>query len=277
MNIEIFFQKVSKNWNKIKPFIPEFIIKNGINFLFWYIDKKDHKLNEHNKNFIFPPASLRYRVHGDPFLQSFLDMGKNQQKDLETCLSKIGRSLSSFTYVLDFGCGCGRTLIALKNYSFINYFGTDIDKEAIHWCRNNLSFVNCNTNSELPPCNYESDTFDLVYVISVFTHLNEELQFLWLEELKRITKPKGIVLLTIHNTNLLKTRLSKDEDFFDITKPGFVYRRGDFVKGTFPDWYQNAYHSEGYIKKNFSKYFKVLEIIPKGMNNLHDVVLLEKS
>jgi len=115
----------------------------------------------------------------------------------------------------------------------------------------------------------------LVYAISVFTHLNEELQFLWLDELKRITKPNGILLLTLHNTDLLKTRISKKENFSEVTKKGFVHRKGDLFQGIFPDWYQNAYHSKEYVMENYSKYFKILHYIPNGVNNLQDIVLLE--
>ena len=272
---EKLFYRVSTNWNKIKPFIPKFMIKLGLDFLFWYSDKKDKKLYSEIGMTKFPPANLRYRVHGDPFIESYVGISKEQKKDLESCLAKIGKNISSFQNILDFGCGCGRTLISLKDNNSCNFFGTDIDEQAIRWCQNNLKFAKFAINQERPPIQYESGKFDLVYVISVFTHLNEELQFLWLDELKRITKSKGILLLTIHNIDLLKPRISKKENFSTLTKTGFVHHKGDFFQDVFPDWYQNAYHSKEYVMENYSKYFKILYYIPKGMNNLHDIVLLE--
>ena len=273
--IEKLFNKVSTNWNKIKPFIPKFVIKSGFDFLFWCTDRNDKKLYKETSMPKFPPANLRYRVHGNPFIESFVTMGKDQKMFLESSLSKIDKNISSFQNILDFGCGCGRTLISLKDNNTCNFFGTDIDQEAIRWCQHNLKFAKFDINQALPPLKYESGKFDLVYVISVFTHLNEELQFLWLDELKRITKSKGILLLTINNIDLLKPLISKKENFSTVTKTGFVHHKGDFFQGTFPDWYQNAYHSKEYVMRNYSKYFKILNYIPKGMNNLQDVVLLE--
>ena len=273
--LEKLVSRISKNWNKIRPFTPKFVIKSGINFLIWYCDRKDKKLYKEIDMAVFPPANLRFRVHGNPFIESYMGIGKEQKKDLESCLAKIGKNISSFHNILDFGCGCGRTLTTLKDNNTCNFSGTDIDKEAIEWCQNNLKFAKFDVNQAVPPSKYESGQFDLVYAISVFTHLNEELQFLWLDELKRITKPKGILLLTIHNIELLKTRISKKENFSTVTKTGFVHRKGQLFQGIFPDWYQNAYHSKEYVMENYSKYFKILHYITKGMNNLHDIVLLE--
>ncbi len=273
--LEKLFYKISINWNKIKPFIPKFVIKSGFDFLFWYTNRKDEKLYRETGMAKLPPANLRYRVHGNPFIESYIGIGKEQKKDLESCLAKINKNISSFQNILDFGCGCGRTLISFKDDDSCNFFGTDIDEEAIRWCQKNLKFAKFDLNQALPPIQYKSSKFDLVYVISVFTHLNEELQFLWLNELKRITKPKGIILLTIHNIDLLRPRISKKENFSTVTKTGFVHRKGEFLQGIFPDWYQTAYHSKEYVMENYSKYFKILNYIPKGMNNFHDVVLLE--
>jgi cyclopropane fatty-acyl-phospholipid synthase-like methyltransferase len=266
---------ISKNWSKIKYITPHFVIRSGINFLIWHNDRKVKKSKKEGEEILFPPAKLRFRVHGSPFIESYIGMGEEQKKDLELCLAKIGKNFSSFPNILDFGCGCGRTLTSFKDNHQCNFFGTDIDEEAIRWCQNNLKFAKFDINQSIPPSKYKSEQFDLVYAISVFTHLNEELQFLWLDELKRITKPKGILLLTLHNIDLLKPRLSKKENFSDVTKSGFVYRKGELYQGIFPDWYQNAYHSKDYVMENYSKYFKILHHIPKGMNNLHDIVLLE--
>jgi hypothetical protein len=44
----------------------------------------------------------------------------------------------------------------------------------------------------------------------------------------------------------------------------------------FQSWYQNAFHSEQYVRENFGKYFEVMGYLPKGMNEHQDVVLLKK-
>ena len=138
--------------------------------------------------------------------------------------------------------------------------GTDIDANAIRWCQENLTFASFSLSKETPPIGYEADSFDLIYVISVFTHLDEDYQFRWLEELRRIAKPGGIIVLTVNGAK---------------NGQGFFFERS-YEEGLFPAWYQNTYHSRDYVFENFGKYFKVLAHLPKSMNAHQDVVVLEK-
>jgi hypothetical protein len=58
-----------------------------------------------------PPPYLRYRVNGTPKTDPFLNQGRNRADGIEECLRVIGKDLESFENVLDFGCGCGRTIM----------------------------------------------------------------------------------------------------------------------------------------------------------------------
>lgn len=239
--------------------------------LCWYVSLRERRHAGKTGVIGLPPASLRYRVHGSPHADTFLRAGKKCSKDIEAALAEIGRDLDSFRNVLDFGCGCGRTLLGFADRS-LRLRGTDIDAEAISWCRDSLDFVEFGVNEALPPLAYPSETFDLVYAISVFTHLDEDFQFRWLNELKRITKPGGIVLLTVHGHRGWKDL--REEDVADIEKKGFKFVSSNTMKGIFPEWYQNAYHKKEYVLDEYSRYFDVLDYIPRGMNNHQDVVVL---
>jgi 2-polyprenyl-3-methyl-5-hydroxy-6-metoxy-1,4-benzoquinol methylase len=138
--------------------------------------------------------------------------------------------------------------------------GSDIDADAIEWCRQHLNFATFTLNREIPPSDYGADTFDFIYAISVFSHLEEEYQFRWLAELQRIAKPGGILLLTINGL---------DGD------GGFVFERS-YEEGLFPAWYQNTYQSRDYVFANFGKFFTVLDYFPRSMNAHQDVVVLQK-
>ena len=96
----------------------------------------------------------------------------------------------------------------------------------------------------------------------MFTHLDEDYQFRWLEELRRISTRGAVLLLTIDSS------LAGEKDF--------VFQRS-YEDGLFPAWYQNAFHSEKYVRENFGRYFEVLGYLPKGMNGHQDVVVLRKS
>lgn len=223
-----------------------------------------------------PPTDLILRVNGSADIRSFLDAGKKCSQDIESSLVKVNRNMREFQSILDFGCGCGRTLMWFANRaSDHSLYGTDIDSDAISWCRDNLRFGSFEVNSALPPLDYPSDKFDLVYAISVLTHLDEDYQFRWLSELKRIVKPKGILLATVHGQYCWKDL--PPEPMATIQEHGFVFVPVGAWKGVFPDWYQLTFHTQGYVEERFAEYFKVLDYVPRGLNNHQDMIVLQKT
>jgi len=210
-----------------------------------------------------PPAELRYRVGGSTDAAEFVEIGKTCADDMQSALWKVGRELRSFTRILDFGCGCGRTLVHLQDRApTARIEGVDIDAKAIKWCRRHLHPAEFSLSKETPPIDYFSETFDFIYAISVFTHLDEDHQFRWLEELRRISKPEGILLLTV------------DSSF--VGEKDFVFQHS-YESGLFPAWYQNTSHSKEYVLASFGTYFDVLGYFPRGMNAHQDVVVLQKQ
>jgi SAM-dependent methyltransferase len=237
-----------------------------------YTDLKDGRRPDIADRPTLPPASLRYRVNGNPDAQSFLRVGKRTSEKVEAALGKVGRDFDSFREVLDFGCGCGRTLSWFAHRP-PRLYGTDIDEEAISWCRSNLNFAEFGVNDPRPPLEYHSGAFDLVYAISIFTHLDEDFQFRWLDELRRVTRTRGIVLLTLHGHHVWRNLPQEDKD--EIEVEGFKFRPSNSMKGIFPDWYQNAYHTKEYVVDRYSEYFEVVDYIPLGMGRQDMVVLRE--
>lgn len=244
--------------------------------LYRYIDIQDRFKYRQSIQDGVPPAALRYRVHGDLSVDSFLGSGKQCAQDIKDALAKVGKALQSFKRILDFGCGCARTMIGLRGIApSLPLVGTDIDAEAISWCQRHLHFASFETNNPLPPLRHPSGTFDLIYAISVFTHLNEEFQFAWLRELERVTQRKGYVVLTVHGNYYWDGMLSQDRS--ELQKTGYLFKDGpSSMRDLFPDWYQTAFHTETYVRSNYSKYFKVLAYIPSGMDQCQDVVVLQK-
>jgi len=121
----------------------------------------------------------------------------------------------------------------------------------------------------LSPC-------DLAYSISVFTHLNEDYQFDWLNELRRIIKSQGILLLTVHGQNCWENLPS--EYVLKIQKEGFLFINLEHGKKIFPKWSgpAAAFHSKEYVFDKFSKYFKILDYIPRGLRKHQDIIILQK-
>ncbi|MBV8847969.1 MAG: class I SAM-dependent methyltransferase [Methylobacteriaceae bacterium] len=220
-----------------------------------------------------PPRALRKRVHGHTQLSSFEAVGAAVSKNILDAV-RPHISLDASSRVLDFGCGCGRVLVYLEDAVGCQMTGSDIDGEAIAWCRDNLGgFANFVQNGALPPLPLADARFDLVYSVSVFTHLPERMQFQWLRELQRVTRPGGFLLLTTRGIDQVPlTWLQRLR--FRMT--GFVYVAGGKTPGL-PDFYRNAFHSEAYIRRTCSRTFEILDFKPRGIAGEQDWILCRRS
>jgi SAM-dependent methyltransferase len=96
---------------------------------------------------------------------------------------------------LDFGCGAGRTLrhfLDVADRAAI--WGCDIDRQSIAWLEANLCPpLRCFRNETSPPLDVEDGYFDLVWAMSVFTHIDAGWAE-WLLELHRVLAPNGLLI-----------------------------------------------------------------------------------
>jgi SAM-dependent methyltransferase len=138
-----------------------------------------------------PPAKLRVLVSG-PSREVFLD---ETNAGVHAIRELLGERLRGT--VLDFGCGCGRTARHWRRLG-LDLHGCDYNPELVAWCRDNLPFMEVAVNDLEPPSPYEAGTFDVLYAMSVLTHLTEPRQLSWLADWRRILRPGGLLLFTTH-------------------------------------------------------------------------------
>ena len=133
--------------------------------------------------------------------------------------------------VLDVGCGQGRMARPLVDYlSGGTYNGFDIVKSGIDWCHThykdvpNFTFQHANIKNErynkdgdvaakdyvFP---FEDNSFDFVFLTSVFTHMFKEDVQNYLSEIHRVLKPGGRSLITWF---IMRDGGSPDLDFAHI-------------------------------------------------------------
>jgi SAM-dependent methyltransferase len=117
--------------------------------------------------------------------------------------------------VLDVGCGIGRVAIPLTDYlSSGTYEGFDVVEEGVRWCAENITpqfpnfgfkFVDASNSQYRPngasPASevtfpYDDEQFDLVFLISVFTHLLPDALHRYLSEIARVLRPEGRLVAT---------------------------------------------------------------------------------
>lgn len=249
-------------WRRVKPIVPTRLhryaaipYRGYVRLLCWYHERRDDAVAA--DGYPLPPASLRHRVIGVADARSFIESIPRVRADFERALRDAGYKLEDYHSILDFGSGCGRGLRSFAGRPGVTLAGSDIDAEAVRWCQTHLPFARWEVNGEFPPLAFGAGEFDLVYGISVFTHLDEQHQFAWLDELKRVTRPGAVLLLTVHGAKAYET-LPRDVRSH-IERTGFLYLASYVDKGRFPDWYQNAYHTEAYVRATFGQRFDVVD------------------
>ena len=222
-----------------------------------------------------PPDDLIERIGGVRDINNYNYVGKNIAYILNNTLIDESIALKSGDKILDFGCGCGRVISWLQQlHPEYQYYGTDIDAQAIEWCQQHLSNTGKFTvNPHTPASHYRDEYFNLIYAISVFTHLPESLHLAWLEELSRITKPGGYLLLTTHNESLFPLALGTERE--QLERQGFYFLQGKNTPGL-PDFYQTTFHTRTYIYHIWQQYFEVKSIIEQGILNHQDIVVCRK-
>lgn len=234
-----------------------------------------------------PPPRVR-AFAGDVREGAFLHTGASIYRLLLRVAQESGRPFSSFGSILDFGCGPGRGLRYLLKYSqTAACYGTDVDATAIGWCQESFPFGEFMVNDEVPPTGFRSESFDLIYAISVFSHLSEENHLAWLEELQRIGKKDGIVILTTHGEYALRRAVSEGAIFrmlqirkADLTRAQqelpsrhfvFIRQPGGHLNN---DLYGVTFISREYVFRRWSKQFEVLSYLEGILDNWQDAVVL---
>lgn len=178
--------------------------------------------------------------------------------------------------LLDWGCGTGRIirhLPALQPAAIL--YGCDINEEMIDWNKTHYSLISFTCIHNFTPMPYAPLFFDLVYGMSIFTHIETTQQLNWIIELHRILKRKGILLITTQGVAYHKKLLPGEKK---IVADKGVYTQTYSKQG---HRMMSTYHKAGYFIKMIASFFTVLEFydgaIHPGKIGGQDLWILQKT
>jgi SAM-dependent methyltransferase len=151
-----------------------------------------------------PDPHLRDRVRGSDDATEYRRSGLVDWWRIDGCLRRGGFDPVAGGTVLDFGAGCGRIAQYFTLYhGHIRLVGCDVDPEATRWCVKNLDFASFTEIALDPPTPFADASFDAIYGFSVFSHLPEASHLRWLAELRRILRPGGVLVLSLHGQQVV--------------------------------------------------------------------------
>jgi len=219
-----------------------------------------------------PPPQLIEFVIGNPSTAWFLHSGRLAAGSISALLQKHGYSINHLESVLDFGCGLGRVMRHWHRHRGPHFHGSDYNPTLIRWCQQNLRFARFAENPLEGPLPYPGGSFDFIYALSVFTHLTEPQQAYWMNELRRVLRRGGHLLISTHGEYYLEQILPESRQKF---RAGQCVVQGGEHAGTN---ICSAYHPPQYVRDHLATEFEIVDFVPKGAlgNPWQDYWLLRK-
>jgi SAM-dependent methyltransferase len=177
--------------------------------------------------------------------------------------------------VLDFGCGAGRVLVHfLDEAASCELWGCDVDAPSIEWLEGHFSPpLRVFRNEQMPPLPVAGGTFDLVWALSVFTHLVDSWSE-WLLEIHRVLADDGLFIATF---------IGEGASARTVDEPWQEDRVGMNPVRCGQDWALGgpvALHSPWWIRAHWGRAFEVVSMRPAGFGHAtssgQGVVVLRK-
>ncbi len=228
----------------------------------------------------FPTSEMMRRATGNDGHHFFRTTGIKACNDFRRALAPHV-ALDKVGTFLEWGCGSGRlTTHLIDRHPQAKMFGTDIDLESVAWAGENLkgNFQSCKTD---PPLPYEDNQFELIVSLSVFTHLTLSYQEAWLPELKRILKPDGVLLATVHGEFASRWIFHRPGEYDKVMANGFfdglddaALQKYDFAG---PDYYKSTFQTKTHTEREWGKHFDIVGYVEGGMNNFQDIVVMRNK
>lgn len=203
-----------------------------------------------------PPARLRVLVDGHARPEGFLRGGASDAAMIREAVAAAGSPIESMEAILDFGCGCGRIARNWAGLDGPELYGCDYNARLVDWCSRNLAFLEARTNDLEPPAPYPDERFDLVYAISILTHLTEPVARRWMGDWRRILKPGGLLLFSTHGDELRDKLGTEQRRRYDAGEIVVVSAR---VEGTNAC---SAHHPYRYVSERLLDGFELASHVP---------------
>ena len=241
-----------------------------------------------------PPRGLR-ELNAAPEEEIFLWTGLVDLQNFFELQRRFGTSPNGRKLrVLDFACGCGRLSRYLAMHPEVDAYGSDVNPEMVAWCRAELPGVMTLVNAVSPPMQVPSDFFDLVFSLSLFSHLPERRASEWLADIARVMLPGGLLIATVHGLPAMEIirgsrahqamfGLNEEEIgalMERLPQEGLIFRPYDpntLISAKVGAVYGNTFTHTEYIARTWNTdRLEVVEHIAGGLRGWQDCVVLRR-
>jgi SAM-dependent methyltransferase len=142
--------------------------------------------------------------------------------------------------ILDFGCGYGRVLRMLRAaWSHSVLTACDVEPDGLAFCMEHFDISGFRSQIK-PTAIPMAHGFDLIWVGSLITHLNEDAIMGYISLFRHLLEPDGHVVFTTHGEHVVN-RLKKGEFHYDLSAEKIrsiirSYDSGGYGYEDYPTW-----------------------------------------
>jgi SAM-dependent methyltransferase len=203
-------------------------------------------------------------------------------------LERSGFSLGADTRALDFGCSSGRIVRVLAAvHPEVEWLGCDPNQPAIEWAAANLPIARFFVNDQDPPLPLESASVDMAFGISIWSHFNADAGLAWLNEMHRLLRPGGTLLITaagLRNVAILTGAWDVPAEYASaawaaLSTIGFWWADAFGAEGdwgvTHPQW-GSAYFTPEWLLTRILPNWSVRLYEPGRLQGVQDLYVLER-
>jgi SAM-dependent methyltransferase len=224
--------------------------------------------------FMFPPAYYIYETYTLNY-KAYLNDGRQTAEEIVALLRPYINFEKGSKTVVDWGCGPGRIVRHLPTIVGEQHTitGCDYNNKYIYWCSNNITGVDFLKNELLPPLPLPTAGADAAYGLSIFTHLSAASHQAWAQELYRVLKPGGVLVLTVQGDKSKHKLLPAELRQYD---EGALVVRGFEKEG---HRMYSAFQPPVFMRSLFCNYLVLQHIAggePGGLDNVQDTWVLQK-
>lgn len=142
--------------------------------------------------------------------------------------------------ILDFGCGYGRVLRMLRAaWSHSVLTACDVEPDGLAFCMEHFDISGYRSQIK-PTAIPMAHGFDLIWVGSLITHLNEDAIMGYISLFRHLLEPDGHVVFTTHGDYVVE-RLKNGDFHYDLNKEKIAsiiagYEEGGYGYEDYPTW-----------------------------------------
>jgi 2-polyprenyl-3-methyl-5-hydroxy-6-metoxy-1,4-benzoquinol methylase len=211
-------------------------------------------------------------------VQWYFNGGEWNAAEVEDVLRYAGHSLHDAGSVLEFACGYGRvTRHLVRRISPSRITVSDIDRAAVDFVKARFGvdgFYSASTPEQL----VHDRRYDVIVVVSFFSHLPEDSWGPWLRRLHGMLEPDGLLLFTTLPLDAGGGEVAEaDREGF---QRGFLFHVQNETRGRLDsEQYGTASVSPEYVEQAAAANFdgRLLKHCPREFNGVQDAYVLQRA